>query len=192
MPQVASRRSSAATRSATSLAPFVSRWPTRGKSVASSATRIAPEARARARTSVKARSARATVFPARQPAERRAVPRVHAVELGAERGERHVTELVHQPAREITRDAGAMLRARVGRPVYVSLPVALAQEESLGLQPDHDRHDGGVSKLARASEVVDDVADRGRAALPEPPHDLGLERPEERPRARHPAQIRAL
>ena len=102
-----------------------------------------------------------------------------------------VAELVDQAAHEILREARAVLVAGERRPVDVRLPVAVAHEEPLRVQPGHDRHHGRVRERSALREVVDHVANGGPAALPEPVHDLGLERSEERVRSVPPGALEA-
>src|SRR5436189_101807 len=150
-----------------------------GTTVNSRATRIALEANAKPRRIPNARSARVRAVFLRDTPERRAMRCVDAVELGAERGEGGVAELRNQATRQVARKARAMLRARKRGPVDVGLTVAHALEEAFLVEPDHDRHHRRVGELPRAGELHDDVADGRRATLPEPVHDLGLERAEE-------------
>src|SRR3989442_15511143 len=100
---------------------------------------------------------------------------VDGIELRGEGHEGGVAELGDEAAREIARQARATLLAGERGTIDVGLAVARALEQALRVEPRHDRHDRRVRELTTASQVLDDVAHRRGAALPQAIHDLGLE-----------------
>lgn len=115
---------------------------------------------------VKTRSARFTRVLLRETAERGAMRRVDRVELRAERSERGVPELGHEPPNEVARKPRAMLVAGVRWTVDVCLALTRALQQPLLVEADHDRHHRRVGELASFGEVFDDVAHGRGTALP--------------------------
>src|SRR5439155_164292 len=99
MPHVASTSKRSVTASTTSSGPRVSTCDACGTIAARSAMRIALETSASPRTSANARSARIAALLCRAT-KRCAMRGIDVIELGAERGERGVAELRHEPAAE--------------------------------------------------------------------------------------------
>src|SRR2546427_329854 len=83
---------------------------------------------------------------------------VDGVELGAECGEGGIAELRDQPARQVTRQARAVLRAGERGPVDVGLAVAHALEEALLVELDDEMAvPRDIQRTARPLPSFDDT-----------------------------------